>query len=135
MPAPCARAGLFRCAFLHKAPRRYAVTPTPDRPRCRAHQRMLGAWTAVAVHAQLPPNPAAIGVYALLARLFLIYQAPIPLSAADLQRYDPTLSYGAARGALQRLVALRWLSDQSGHKNCYTPTWGVIKGTTQPWRM
>jgi hypothetical protein len=85
--------------------------------------------------ADLQANPAAIGVYALIARLFLIYQAPIPLSAADLQRYDPKLSYGAARGALQRLVALRWLSDQSGHKNQYTPSWGVIKGTTQPWRM
>jgi len=85
--------------------------------------------------ADLQANPAAVGVYALLARLFLIYQAPIPLSAADLQRYDPTLSYGAARGALQRLVALNWLTDQSGHKNCYTPTWGVIKGTTRLWQM
>ncbi|MDQ2997642.1 MAG: hypothetical protein M3R61_11370, partial [Chloroflexota bacterium] len=85
--------------------------------------------------ADLQANPAAIGVYALIGRLFLIYQAPIPLSAADLQRYDPTLSYGAARGALQRLVGLRWLTDQSGHKNHYTPTWGVIKGTVQPWRM
>jgi hypothetical protein len=85
--------------------------------------------------ADLQTNPAAIGVYALIARLFLIYQEPIPLSAADLQRYDPTLSYGAARGALQRLVALRWLTDQSGHKNHYTPSWGVIKGTIQPWRM
>src|SRR5215213_5361346 len=85
--------------------------------------------------ADLQANPAAIGVYALITRLFLIYQAPIPLSAADLQRYDPKLSYGAARGALQRLVALRWLTDQSGHKNCYTPTWGVIKGVALPWRM
>src|SRR5215210_6824250 len=85
--------------------------------------------------ADLPANPAAIAIYALIARLFLIYHAPIPLSAADLQRYDPTLSYGAARGALRRLVALHWLSDQSGHKNQYTPTWGVIKGTIQPWRM
>src|SRR6266508_1832773 len=85
--------------------------------------------------ADLQANPAALGIYALIARLFLIYQEPIPLSAADLQRYDPTLSYGAARGALQRLVALRWLSDQSGHKNDYTPTWGVIKGTIHPWRM
>jgi len=85
--------------------------------------------------ADLQANPVAIGVYALIARLFLIYQAPIPLSAADLQRYDPTLSYGAARGALQRLVALRWLSDQSGHKNCYTPTWGAIKGTPRLWQM
>jgi hypothetical protein len=85
--------------------------------------------------ADLQANPAAIGVYALIARLFLIYQEPIPLSAADLQRYDPSLSYGAARGALQRLTALRWLIDQSGHKNQYTPTWGVIKGTESPWRM
>jgi hypothetical protein len=85
--------------------------------------------------ADLRANPAAIGVYALIGRLFLIYQAPIPLSAADLQRYDPTLSYGAARGALQRLIALRWLSDQSGHKNCYTPTWGAIKGTPRLWQM
>jgi hypothetical protein len=85
--------------------------------------------------ADLQANSAAIGVYALLARLFLIYQEPIPLSAADLQRYDPTLSYGAARGALQRLVALRWLTAQSGHKNRYTPTWGVIKGSTRPWQL
>jgi hypothetical protein len=83
----------------------------------------------------LQANPAAIGVYALIARLFLIYQEAIPLSAADLQRYDPTLSYGAARGALQRLVALHWLNEQSGHKNCYIPTWGVIKGTVRPWQM
>jgi hypothetical protein len=85
--------------------------------------------------ADLRANPAAIGVYALIARLFLIYQEPIPLSAADLQRYDPALSYGAARGALQRLIALRWLDEQSGHKNHYTPTWGVIKGAALPWRM
>lgn len=85
--------------------------------------------------ADLQANPAAIGVYALIARLFLIYQEPIPLSAADLQRYDPTLSYGAARGALQRLVALRWLADQSSHKNHYTPAWGQIKGVVSPWRI
>jgi hypothetical protein len=85
--------------------------------------------------ADLPMNPAAIGVYALIARLFLIYQEAIPLSAADLQRYDPTLSYGAARGALQRLVALHWLNEHPGHKNAYTPAWGAIKGSTQPWRM
>lgn len=85
--------------------------------------------------ADLQANPAAIGVYALIARLFLIYQEPIPLSAADLQRYDPSLSYGAARGALQRLTALHWLDERSGHKNCYTPAWGVIKGSIRPWQM
>src|ERR1700752_3812948 len=85
--------------------------------------------------ADLPANPAAIAIYALVARLFLIHQEPIPLSAADLQRYDPTLSYGAARGALQRLVALHWLSEQGGHKNRYTPTWGPIKGVARVWQM
>ncbi len=85
--------------------------------------------------ADLQANPVAIGVYALIARLFLIYQEPIPLSAADLQRYDPTLSYGAARGALQRLTALHWITDQAGHKNRYTPAWGAIKGMARPWDM
>ena len=85
--------------------------------------------------ADLRANTAAIGAYALIARLFLIYQEPIPLSAADLQRYDPTLSYGAARGALQRLTTLGWLQEHSGHKNRYLPTWGIIKGAALPWRM
>jgi hypothetical protein len=109
-----------------RSDRKPTIMPQLDQDYVFLPQRLI---------ADLQANPAAIGVYALLARLFLIYQAPIPLSAADLQRYDPTLSYGAARGALQRLVALRWLSDQSGHKNQYTPSWGVIKGTASPWRM
>lgn len=85
--------------------------------------------------ADLQTNPVAIGVYALIARLFLIYQEPIPLSAADLQRYDPALRYGAARGALQRLTALGWLHDRQGHKNQYLPTWGTVKGATVVWHM
>src|SRR6266508_4686033 len=109
-----------------RAERKFTIMAQLDQDYVFLPQRLI---------TDLQANPAAIGVYALLARLFLIYQEPIPLSAADLQRYDPTLSYGAARGALQRLVALRWLTDQSGHKNCYTPTWGVIKGTASPWRM
>src|SRR5215210_4163593 len=109
-----------------RSDRKHTIMPQLDQDYVFLPQRLI---------ADLSANPAAIGVYALIARLFLIYHAPIPLSAADLQRYDPTLSYGAARGALQRLVALRWLTDQSGHKNHYTPAWGVIKGTTLPWRM
>jgi len=109
-----------------RAERKHTIMPQLEQDYVFLPQRLL---------ADLQANPAAIGVYALIARLFLIYQESIPLSAADLQRYDPTLSYGAARGALQRLVALRWLTDQSGHKNHYTPTWGVIKGAVQPWQM
>src|SRR6266508_3989460 len=112
--------------MLARSDRKHTIMPQIDQDYVFIPQRLI---------ADLQANPAAIAVYALIARLFLIYQEPIPLSAADLQRYDPTLSYGAARGALQRLVALRWLSDQSGHKNHYTPAWGVIKGTIHPWRM
>src|SRR5581483_9910728 len=109
-----------------RSDRKHTIMPQLDQDYVFIPQRLI---------ADLQANPAAIGVYALIARLFLIYQEPIPLSAADLQRYDPSLSYGAARGALQRLTALRWLIDQSGHKNRYTPTWGIIKGTASPWRM
>src|SRR5256885_679781 len=109
-----------------RSDRKHKIMPQLDQDYVFLPQRLL---------ADLPANPAAIAVYALIARLFLIYQEPIPLSAADLQRYDPTLSYGAARGALQRLTTLHWLNEQPGHKNRYIPTWGVIKGTTQPWRM
>src|SRR6266540_7086611 len=109
-----------------RADRKHTIMPQIDQDYVFIPQRLI---------ADLQANPAALGIYALIARLFLIYQEPIPLSAADLQRYDPTLSYGAARGALQRLVALRWLTDQPGHKNHYTPTWGVIKGVASPWRM
>src|SRR6266540_5199004 len=112
--------------MLARSDRKHKIMPQLDQDYVFLPQRLI---------ADLSANPAAIGVYALIARLFLIYQEPIPLSAADLQRYDPTLSYGAARGALQRLVALRWLTDQPGHKNHYTPTWGVIKGVASPWRM
>jgi hypothetical protein len=102
------------------------VMPQLDQDYVFLPQRLL---------ADLRANPAAIGAYALIARLFLVYQEPIPLSAADLQRYDPSLRYGAARGALQRLVALGWLQEHRGHKNRYLPTWGIIKGAALPWRM
>src|SRR5438876_1265586 len=78
-----------------RSDRKLKIMPQLDQDYVFIPQRLI---------ADLQANPVAIGAYALLARLFLIYQAPIPLSAADLQRYDPMLSYGAARGALQRLV-------------------------------
>ncbi len=82
MPAACARAGVFRCAFLRNAPRRYAVLLTADRTRRLAqkysrqcawiadaiiahHQAsaiVLVAWGAVNVHAhQLPLECETVG--------------------------------------------------------------------------
>lgn len=70
--------------------------------------------------------PHAIGIYVLVVRLYAIHQRPLPLSAADLQTYDPQLTYGQARRSLQRLVRTRWLIPQqtAGHKAHYLPTWG-----------
>ncbi len=79
-------------------------------------------------------SPVAIGVYALIARLFLLSHQAVPLSAGDIERFDRQTSYGQARRALERLTSIGWLSRISlGRKNAYLPTWGVIHGTPRPW--
>ena len=74
----------------------------------------------------LPTDPRIRGIWALVARLFILERGPVPLSAADLSAYDPSLSYGAASRLLGRLVRDGWLLPQTrrGHKTCYTPSWG-----------
>ncbi len=68
MPATYTRAGFFRCAFLHDAPRRYAVTLTPAQAHYHTNQRMLDAWSAVDAHARLLPlERDAGGITALRA--------------------------------------------------------------------
>lgn len=81
--------------------------------------------------------PLAIGVYALVGRRFALSREAVPLSAADLTRYDPSLSYGAAVRALSRLVERGWLIPlrEQGHKTCYTPSWGTIRQHPRPWQM
>lgn len=75
----------------------------------------------------LPTNARVRGIWALIARLFILEHGPVPLSAADLCAYDPSLSYGAASRCLGRLVRDGWLIPQTrrGHKTCYTPSWGA----------
>src|SRR5689334_5775960 len=75
-------------------------------------------------------DPLAVGLYALIARLFLVRQAPLPLSTADVLRYDPTLSRGAVLRAIERLLEGGWLlaQEQAGHKTAYTPSWGCVGG-------
>ncbi|NJO82628.1 MAG: hypothetical protein HC828_07250 [Blastochloris sp.] len=86
--------------------------------------------------ADLRDHPRAVGVYALIARLYLIHHTPIPLSANDLCVYDPTLSYGAARRALQRLVSRGWLIETTRYKHQYLPTWGRTRtGELRPWAI
>ena len=82
--------------------------------------------------------PHLIGVYLLIGRLYLLGdRLPIPLSAHDLAAYDPSLSYGAAVRALDRLVCWGWLIEHAecGQKSSYIPTWGLGKGHGHPWQL
>jgi len=101
---------------------------TPPARYVRVPQRLL---TTAVYH------PLLVGVYSLVARLFLVVQAPVPLSAADLTRYDPSLSRGAAQRALNRLVDDGWLIADArvGQKSTYVPTWGWVNGTPLPWKI
>lgn len=85
----------------------------------------------------LGDNRLALALYCWIARLFLIVQAPVPLSRADVQRYDPSAKAGAIERALDRLVAEGWLLRAEGRKRRYTPTWGQQRrdGAALPWRM
>jgi hypothetical protein len=110
---------------------RAVSTPPTAQPTnyCPVPQRLL---------ADLRDTPLAIGLYALIARLYLVHQAPIPLSRDDILRYDPTLKAGAVKRACDRLVAGGWLVEPSRErhrKQRYTPTWGHVNGTALPWRM
>ena len=85
----------------------------------------------------LHDTPLAIGVYGLVARLYLVAQTPIPLSVPDVLRYDPTLSRGAVLRALARLIGGGYLIEtaQIGLKTRYTPAWGRINGAALAWNM
>jgi DnaA N-terminal domain len=80
-------------------------------------------------------RPLQIGIYSLAARLFLVGKAPVPLSAADILRYDPSLSRGAAQRALSSLVDGGWLivTERVGQKSAYEPSWGRVNGAPVPW--
>ena len=81
--------------------------------------------------------PAAIAAYALIARLHRVLRGPVPLSPADLQAFDPALSYGAATRALQRLVACGYAlaTREPGRKTAYAPTWGLVRGAPLAWDL
>src|SRR5689334_6797671 len=70
----------------------------------------------------LHDTPLALGLYALVGRLYLVHQAPIALSVPDVLRFDPSLSRGAVLRAFARLVRGGWLIEhaQPGHKTRYT---------------
>lgn len=105
-----------------------STAPTPPARYVRVPQRLIGA---AAYH------PLQIGVYSLVARLFLVARETVPLSAADITRYDPSLSRGAAQRALSGLVSGGWLiaTERAGQKTSYVPAWGRVNGAPLPWRL
>lgn len=87
----------------------------------------------------LRDSPLAVAIYLCIARAFLVRQAPVPLSAADVQAYDAaaTLSRGAVTRALDRLAGGGWIISHTrpGHKSAYLPAWGRHAGAPVPWAM
>lgn len=84
---------------------------------------------------QLRDNPLALGLLCFIQRLFLIHQAPIPLSAADVAAGDPGASPQAVRRALTRLIRAGGLVADSGRgaKRRCLPGWGLVNGQPRPW--
>jgi hypothetical protein len=121
---------MFPAAATPTAPMIAPLGRPPDQPSayCPIPQRLI---------TDLHDNPLAIGLYALITRLYLVVQSPIPLSVPDVVRYDPTLSRGAVLRALARLLAGGYLigAEQTGRKTRYTPAWGRIGGTALAWNM
>jgi hypothetical protein len=118
----------FSPSQTHSTPKRYAAQPLPQ-AYCTIPQRLL---------ADLHDTPLAIGLYALVARLYLVMHEPVPLSRADVMRYDPLLKAGAVKRAFDRLVEGGWLIEaipEGRKKQRYTPTWGRVKGAPLPWQM
>lgn len=85
----------------------------------------------------LRDTPLAIGVYALVARVYRATKAPVPLSPADVATYDPAISAAAARRALARLQKQGYLKlvPFSGRSNAYIPTWGLVNGQARLWAL
>jgi hypothetical protein len=119
---------MISTAPAHTQTERPSSASSTDLPKryVRIPQRLL---TSAMYH------PLLIGIYSLVARLFLISKAPVPLSAADVLRYDPALSRGAAQRVLTSLTERGWLiaTECAGQKSTYVPSWGRINGVPVPW--
>jgi hypothetical protein len=100
-----------------------------QRPYCPLPRRMLS---------DLRDNGLAIGLYLLVARLYLVSHAPILLSRADVRAFDPSIKTGAVKRAFDRLTMGGWLVASSmadSAKHHYTPAWGSIGGAVRPWSL
>jgi hypothetical protein len=115
----------------------YQLPLQPDRPLAPSAGTTPATYVPLSrrLLEDLRDAPVAVGVFALIARLYLISGEAVPLSPGDLQAYDPSLSYGAARRAFERLVATGYalVSTGGGSKLAYFPSWGQVSGAPLPW--
>jgi hypothetical protein len=86
---------------------------------------------------ELRDNPLALALYCWIARLYLITQAPVPLSRSDVRMYDPSTKEGAIKRAFDRLIDGGWLIESAGYKTSYVPVWGKRRGAgaPYPWKI
>ena len=94
-------------------------------------------WFPTKLTETLAHAPLALGIYALIARRWLVTHLPVPLSALDIQAYDPSLTRAKIRTALAQLVTGQWLAipapPQHGCKIAYLPTWGWQREGIRHW--
>jgi len=86
---------------------------------------------------ELRDNPLALALYCWIARLYLIAQAPVPLSRSDVRMYDPSTKEGAIKRAFDRRIDGGWLIESEGYKSSYVPVWGKRRGAgaPYPWKI
>ena len=93
-------------------------------------------WIPTKLIETLAHAPLALGIYALIVRRWLVTQTAVPISAADLNAYDPSLTRSMIRTALAQLVRGQWLmgvTEQRGCKTTYLPTWGRQREGVRIW--
>ncbi|KPL80611.1 hypothetical protein [Herpetosiphon geysericola] len=94
-------------------------------------------WIPTKLIETLAHAPLALGIYALIVRRWLVTQCAVPISAADLHAYDPSLTRSMIRTALAQLVRGQWIAvptePQPGRKIAYLPTWGRQREGVRLW--
>jgi len=94
-------------------------------------------WFPTKLTETLAHAPLALGIYALIARRWLVTHTAVPLSALDIQAYDPSLTRAKIRTAFDQLLTGHWLAiphpPHQGCKIAYIPTWGKQREGVRQW--
>ncbi len=83
-------------------------------------------------------RPVAIGIYMLIARLYMTYQEPVPLSRNDFHKFDPRTSIGSVANTCTRLIQQSWLSrtrEGGLERSVYHPAWKYRNGHNRLWKI